>query len=40
MSALATTRAECGELLDDLVRLLADRMRVCRDHGASNIWRC
>jgi hypothetical protein len=40
MSALATTRAECGELLDDLVRLLADRMRVCRDHGARNIWRC
>lgn len=39
MSALATTRAECGGLLDDLVRLLADRMRVCRAHGARNIWR-
>jgi hypothetical protein len=39
MSALATTRAECGTLLDDLVRLLADRMRVCRQHGARNIWR-
>src|ERR1700677_1113718 len=30
MSALATTRAECGQLLDDLVRVLADRMRLCR----------
>ncbi len=39
MSALATTRAECGELLDDLVRVLADRMRICREHGARNIWR-
>jgi DNA segregation ATPase FtsK/SpoIIIE-like protein len=39
MSALATTRTECGGLLDDLVRLLADRMRVCREHGARNIWR-
>lgn len=38
MSALATTRAECGELLDDLVRVLADRMRLCRTHGARNIW--
>jgi hypothetical protein len=36
---LATTRAECGGLLDDLVRLLADRMRLCRTHGARNIWR-
>jgi hypothetical protein len=39
MSALATTRAECGELLDDLVRVLADRMRLCRSFGARNIWR-
>lgn len=39
MSALATTRGECGELLDDLVRVLADRMRTCREHGARNIWR-
>ena len=39
MSALATTRAECVTLLDDLVRLLADRMRICRDHGARNIWK-
>jgi len=33
------TRGECADLLDDLVRLLADRMRLCRDHGARNIWR-
>jgi DNA segregation ATPase FtsK/SpoIIIE-like protein len=39
MSALATTRAECGELLDDLVAVLADRMRLCRAFGARNIWR-
>src|ERR1017187_3131373 len=39
LSALATTRAESCDLLDDLVRLLADRMRTCRDHGARNIWR-
>jgi S-DNA-T family DNA segregation ATPase FtsK/SpoIIIE len=39
LSALATTRAECVALLDDLVAVLADRMRTCRDHGARNIWR-
>lgn len=39
MSALATSRAECGGLLDDLVRVLADRMRTCRSNGARNIWR-
>jgi S-DNA-T family DNA segregation ATPase FtsK/SpoIIIE len=39
LSALATTRAESCDLLDDLVRVLADRMRVCREHGARNIWR-
>ena len=39
LSALATTRAECVALLDDLVRLLADRMRTCREHGARNIWK-
>lgn len=39
MSALATTRAECSALLDDLVRVLADRMRLCRQYGARNIWR-
>ncbi|WP_246063641.1 FtsK/SpoIIIE domain-containing protein [Nonomuraea longispora] len=30
LSALATTRAECGGLLDDLVALMTDRMGVCR----------
>jgi hypothetical protein len=39
LSALATTRTESVALLDDLVRLLADRMRTCREHGAQNIWR-
>src|ERR1035437_6140196 len=39
LSALATTRAESCDLLDDLVRLLADRRRPCREHGARNIWR-
>jgi hypothetical protein len=39
LSALAVTRAECADLLDDLVRLLGDRMRLCRAHGARNIWR-
>ncbi len=39
LSALATTRTESVALLDDLDRLLADRMRTCRDHGARNIWR-
>jgi S-DNA-T family DNA segregation ATPase FtsK/SpoIIIE len=39
LSALATTRAECGALLDDLTGILAGRMRLCRQHGARNIWR-
>ncbi|MEV6151063.1 FtsK/SpoIIIE domain-containing protein [Nonomuraea sp. NPDC052129] len=38
LSALATSRAECGGLLDDLVTLMADRMGVCRMTGARNIW--
>ncbi|MEV0196139.1 FtsK/SpoIIIE domain-containing protein [Nonomuraea sp. NPDC050691] len=38
LSALATTRTECGTLLDDLVTLMADRMGVCRMAGARNIW--
>ncbi|MFI7618265.1 FtsK/SpoIIIE domain-containing protein [Nonomuraea terrae] len=38
LSALATTRAECGGLLDDLVALMTDRMGVCRMAGARNIW--
>lgn len=39
LSALATTRTECVALLGDLVALLADRMRICREQGARNIWR-
>jgi S-DNA-T family DNA segregation ATPase FtsK/SpoIIIE len=38
MSALATTRAECVDVLRDLVSLLAVRMRLCRRHGARDIW--
>ncbi|WP_033323304.1 FtsK/SpoIIIE domain-containing protein [Actinomadura atramentaria] len=39
LSALATSRAECRTLLDDLVRLVTDRMALCRTHGARNVWR-
>jgi hypothetical protein len=39
LSALATTRGECVGLLDDLVRIVTDRMALCRTHGARNIWR-
>jgi S-DNA-T family DNA segregation ATPase FtsK/SpoIIIE len=39
LSALATTRAECVELLDGLARILADRMTLCRTHGARNVWK-
>jgi DNA segregation ATPase FtsK/SpoIIIE, S-DNA-T family len=38
LSALATTRAECGGLLDDLVALMTDRMGLCRMASARNIW--
>ncbi|WP_246080480.1 FtsK/SpoIIIE domain-containing protein [Nonomuraea mesophila] len=38
LSALATSRAECGGLLDDLVELMTDRMGVCRMASARNIW--
>jgi S-DNA-T family DNA segregation ATPase FtsK/SpoIIIE len=38
MSALATTRAECVQVLRDLVSLLAARMDLCRSHGARDIW--
>lgn len=38
MSKLATTRAECTTLLDDLVRILNDRMVLCREAGVRNIW--
>ncbi len=39
LSALATTRAESCRLLDDLTRIVADRMDLCRDYGARDIWR-
>lgn len=39
LSALATTRGECGRLLDDLVQVVTDRMTLCRTEGARNIWR-
>ncbi|GAA4092307.1 FtsK/SpoIIIE domain-containing protein [Nonomuraea soli] len=38
LSALATTRAECTLLLDDLQTLMAERMGICRMAGARNIW--
>ncbi len=38
MSKLATTRAECTVLLDDLMRVLNDRMTLCREAGVRNIW--
>ena len=38
LSALATTRAECVELLGDLVAELEARMALCREHGARNVW--
>ncbi|WP_219465682.1 FtsK/SpoIIIE domain-containing protein [Nonomuraea rhizosphaerae] len=38
LSALATTRAECVTLLEDLITLMIDRMDLCRSAGARNIW--
>ncbi|MCX9191998.1 cell division protein FtsK [Carbonactinospora thermoautotrophica] len=39
LSALATTRAECVALLEDLVAILAERMRLCRQAKVRNVWR-
>jgi S-DNA-T family DNA segregation ATPase FtsK/SpoIIIE len=39
LSALATTRTECIRLLDDLVGVLTNRMRVCREAGTRNTWK-
>jgi hypothetical protein len=39
LSALATTRAECLTLLDDVAGILEERMRLCRERGARDIWR-
>ena len=38
MSALATERAECIELLADLIGIIKDRMALCRAHRVKNIW--
>jgi hypothetical protein len=39
LSALATMRAECLRLLDDLVTVLTYRMQTCREAGARNVWK-
>jgi S-DNA-T family DNA segregation ATPase FtsK/SpoIIIE len=39
LSALATTRTESVALLDHLAAELADRMTLCRTHGARNVWK-
>jgi S-DNA-T family DNA segregation ATPase FtsK/SpoIIIE len=39
LSALATTRAECVALLDDLHAIVADRMTLCRTRGVRNVWK-
>jgi S-DNA-T family DNA segregation ATPase FtsK/SpoIIIE len=38
LSALATTRKECVDVLDDLVGELGNRMAACREAGARNVW--
>ncbi|GAA3948239.1 FtsK/SpoIIIE domain-containing protein [Actinomadura viridis] len=38
LSALATTRKECVDLLGDLVGELENRMTLCREQGARNVW--
>lgn len=39
LSAIATERAECLGLLDDLICLIKIRMALCRSNGARNIWK-
>jgi FtsK/SpoIIIE family len=39
LSALATSRKESVDLLDDLIHVLTDRMALCRAHGARNVWK-
>ncbi|MFD0854578.1 FtsK/SpoIIIE domain-containing protein, partial [Actinomadura adrarensis] len=39
LSALATTRKESVDLLQELVTEVEDRMATCRAHGARNIWK-
>jgi S-DNA-T family DNA segregation ATPase FtsK/SpoIIIE len=38
LSALATDRQQAADLLTELVSEAQQRMRVCRQHGARNIW--
>jgi DNA segregation ATPase FtsK/SpoIIIE, S-DNA-T family len=38
MSALATERAECAELLAALIGIIKNRMALCRKHRVKNIW--
>lgn len=39
LSALATERADCSTLLDDLIVLVKARMGLCRAHKVRNIWK-
>ncbi|NUW45777.1 FtsK/SpoIIIE domain-containing protein [Nonomuraea rhodomycinica] len=39
LSAIATERAECVGLLDDLICLVKTRMALCRTNKVRNIWR-
>ncbi|MGH3426299.1 MAG: FtsK/SpoIIIE domain-containing protein [Terriglobales bacterium] len=38
MSKVATERAECVDLLTDLLGVIKDRQKLCRTSGARNIW--
>ncbi|MER6511803.1 FtsK/SpoIIIE domain-containing protein [Nonomuraea sp. NPDC001636] len=39
LSAIATERAECLGLLDDLICLVKTRMALCRNNKARNVWK-
>ncbi|MGW3344872.1 FtsK/SpoIIIE domain-containing protein [Nonomuraea rubra] len=39
LSAIATERAECLGLLDDLICLVKTRMALCRSNKARNVWK-
>ncbi|MFE3452338.1 FtsK/SpoIIIE domain-containing protein [Nonomuraea sp. NPDC059194] len=39
LSAMATERAECVGLLDDLICLVKQRMALCRTHTVRNVWK-
>ncbi|MFC4061644.1 FtsK/SpoIIIE domain-containing protein [Planomonospora corallina] len=38
LTALATTRAECLDLLSDLIAVMGARMLACRRYGVRDIW--